>query len=73
MIWSGVTKYIKTVTNVKCKPLEFPGLGIFIPTLSERGVESQQMRLTEQALNNFDPSELDVKLLLSINFLRQCG
>lgn len=73
MIWSGVTKYLKTVTNIKCKPLEFPGLGIFLPTLSERGMETQQMKLTEQALNNFDPSELDVKLLLSINFLRQCG
>jgi len=31
MSWSGITKYMRTVCQVKCKPVEFPGLGIFLP------------------------------------------
>ena len=31
MVWSGVTKYIKTVVQGRCKPIEFPHLGIFLP------------------------------------------
>ena len=32
MTWSGVTKYLRTVCQVKCKPVQFPGLGVFMPT-----------------------------------------
>ena len=32
MTWSGVTKYLRTVCQVKCKPVQFPGLGVFVPT-----------------------------------------
>ena len=73
MVWSGVTKYMKTVTQVKCKPVEFPGLGIFLPVLLERGKQSQSQKLTENALKSFDPTDLDVKMLLNMNFLKGCG
>ena len=39
MAWSGFTKYMRTVCQVKCKPVEFPGLGIFMP-VSGSGAES---------------------------------
>ena len=39
MAWSGVTKYMRTVTQGKWKPVEFPGLGIFMPVLAQRGQE----------------------------------
>lgn len=32
MAWSGITKYMRTIVQVKNKPIEFPGLGIFVPT-----------------------------------------
>lgn len=33
MAWSGICKYMKTVTQIKNKPIEFPGLGIFVPVI----------------------------------------
>ena len=31
MTWSGVTKYMRTVCQIKNKPVQFPGLGVFVP------------------------------------------
>ena len=33
MAWSGICKYMRTVTQIKNKPIEFPGLGIFVPVI----------------------------------------
>lgn len=34
MAWSGITKYMRTVCQVKCKSIEFPGIGIFMPVMN---------------------------------------
>jgi hypothetical protein len=31
MAWSGLTKYIRTICQIKGRSVEFPGLGIFVP------------------------------------------
>lgn len=41
MTWSGVTKYMRTVCQVKNKPVSFPGLGIFVPMLKSEDVVSR--------------------------------
>lgn len=73
MVWSGVTKYLKTVAQGKCKPVEFPGLGIFVPVLVQKGIEPTNSRLTEEALNKLNPGDMDVSLLVSQAFLNRCG
>ena len=45
MAWSGVTKYLKTVCQVKQKPIEFPGFAIFLPVCVRQAEEDSQ-RLT---------------------------
>jgi hypothetical protein len=48
-------------------------LGIFLPALSEKGIQAQATKLTVEALNDFNPADLDVKFLVNLNFLKQCG
>jgi hypothetical protein len=35
MAWSGITKYLRTITQVRGKPVEFPALGIFVPVVED--------------------------------------
>ena len=73
MAWSGVTKYMRTVTQGKCKPVEFPGLGIFMPVLAQRGQEVQSAKLKAGALGKLNPEDMDVALVVSQSFLNSCG
>ena len=41
MTWNGVKKYMRTVCQVKNKPVSFPGLGIFVPMLKSEDVVSR--------------------------------
>lgn len=71
MTWSGVTKYMRTVCQVKNKPVQFPGLGIFVPILKSEDVLSA--KLTSKALEGFNPADMDVTLMVNQSFLSQCG
>lgn len=31
MAWSGITKYMRTICQLRSKPIEFPHLGVFLP------------------------------------------
>ena len=73
MAWSGVTKYMRTVTQGKCKPVEFPGLGIFMPVLAQKGQEVKSAKLTAGALGKLNPEDMDVALMVSQSFLNSCG
>ena len=33
LAWSGITKYMRTICQLRGKPIEFPNLGIFFPVL----------------------------------------
>jgi hypothetical protein len=35
MAWSGITKYMRTICQLRGKPIEFPGLGVFMPVSHE--------------------------------------
>ena len=63
MTWSGVTKYMRTVCQVKNKPVSFPGLGIFVPIMKLEDVKSQ--KLTANALDQFNPADFDVTLMVN--------
>ena len=41
MAWSGVTKYLRTVCQVKQRPVEFPGLGILMPVCVGKSAEEE--------------------------------
>ena len=74
MTWSGVTKYMRTVCQIKNKPVQFPGLGVFVPIQINNDTESQQAtKLTSKALNDFNPADLDVSLMVTETFLKNCG
>ena len=73
MAWSGVTKYMRTVTQGKCKPVEFPGLGIFMPVLAQKGQEVKSAKLTANALGKLNPDDMDVALMVSQSFINSCG
>ena len=71
MTWSGVTKYLRTVCQIKNKSVQFPGLGVFVPIVTSGDVQSQ--KLTSKALESFNPSDLDVSLMVNQAFLDSCG
>lgn len=75
MAWSGVTKYMRQICQVKCKPIEFPNLGIFCPVRQIEGTDEDgvPMKLTNQALANFAGEDYNVKFFVSKVFLDQCG
>ena len=31
MAWSGITKYMRNICQVRNKPIDFPNLGVFLP------------------------------------------
>ena len=56
LAWSGITKYIRTICQVRGKPIEFPNLGIFYPiTQTDKYLltTSSPIKLTQQALGSF--------------------
>ena len=60
MAWSGITKYMRTICQLRGKPIEFPNLGVFVPVnLSDRTLlsTSSPSKLTSQALGSFRESE----------------
>ena len=65
MVWSGVTKYLRQVCQVQMKPIELPGVGIFMPVNQKQ----ETTRLTANALGKMDPKDLDVHLMVSTLFL----
>jgi len=72
MVWCGITKYVKTVCHIRCKPIEFPHLGIFLPIMPD--AYETQSKLTEKALSSIQHNEcLEVKFLISQAFLNTCG
>tara|TARA_B100000780_G_C21040219_1_gene417396 strand:+ start:150 stop:506 length:357 start_codon:yes stop_codon:yes gene_type:complete len=72
MTWSGVTKYMRTVCQIKNKPVQFPGLGVFVP-IKMNIEDSDPTKLTSKALSEFDPADYDVSLMVNENFLKNCG
>ena len=57
MAWSGITKYMRTICQLRGKSIEFPGLGVFVPyNVSNRTLGSPQ-KLTSQALGSFREME----------------
>jgi hypothetical protein len=72
MTWSGLTKYIKSVCQDKCKPIEFPHLGIFLPVMPEQELASN--KLTQKALQSIqEPGGMEIKFLVNQAFLNSCG
>ena len=49
-IWSGTTKSIRQNCHVQNLPIEFPGLGYFVPRISN----PEQGRLTHDALEKVE-------------------
>ena len=50
MVWSGTTKYLRSICQEKGKPIEFPGLGIFNPIAIETDIQKLNSK-TLGALN----------------------
>lgn len=73
MTWSGVTKYMRTVCQIKNKPVQFPGLGVFVPVKMTGDDEIEATKLTSKALNDFNPADYDVSLMVNENFMKKCG
>lgn len=46
MVWSAVTKYLKSVVVGKQRPVEFPQLGIIVPMKTKEQKVLQAKRLT---------------------------
>lgn len=57
MVWSGVTKYIRNVCMNRCTPIEFPGLGIFMPILPKQ--QETPENLNTKNLKKFENNELE--------------
>ncbi len=60
MAWSGITKYMRQLCQLRGKPIEFPNLGIFVPVnLQERTLltSSSPNKLTSHALGSFRETE----------------
>jgi hypothetical protein len=75
MVWSGVTKNIKSICN-KGRCVEFPNLGIFVPLRDENldDSESASTKLTMKALENINkPENRETRLILNQVFLNQLG
>ena len=79
MAWSGITKYIRTVTQVKNKPIDFPGLGIFMPIIYNsaymdmEGSRVSSRRLTADKISKLDPSDYDISLCVHQSFVNTTG
>ena len=58
---------------MRCKPIEFPNFGIFVPVMIRENKDHETVKLTEKSLNKFNPADMDVTLLLNGNFLKGCG
>ena len=75
MAWSGITKYMRTICQLRGKPIEFPGLGVFVPVnLNDRTLinQSSPSKLTSHALGSFRESDdQEVKFCVYQHFLEQ--
>ena len=77
LAWSGVTKYMRTICQLRGKPIEFPNLGIFFPVnAAEKALlsASSPAKLTSHALGSFrEAEEQEVRLCMFEQFLDQTG
>ena len=71
MVWSGVTKYMRTVCTMKHKAVDLPGVGIFVPMQEIKGQKLETKNLTSAALKEFKEEDNDVKLYLYKDFVDQ--
>lgn len=74
MAWSGITKYIRTVTQLKQKPIEFPALGILMPVgTAVQKLDGESQRLNSRALHKLDPTDIEVQLWVHQSFVNATG
>ena len=68
MVWSGITKYIKTMVVARSRAVELTDIGIFVPTREPL----QTQRLTNATLSQLsDQKDNDIKLYIFKTFLEQ--
>lgn len=60
LAWSGITKYMRTICQLRGKPIEFPNLGVFFPAnYADKSLfaSSSPLKLTSHALGSFREAE----------------
>ena len=67
-IWSGTTKYIRQQCQIWHKPVEFPGLGIFMPSV----LRPEKARLTANSLERIEDSS-EIIMIVNEQFLMDNG
>ena len=71
MVWSGTTKYLRTIVKEQGKPCEFPNFGIFNP-ICVGGEDMNGMRLNASNLNQLE-SKIEIELQLNKYFVDGCN
>ena len=65
---------MRTICQIRSKPVEFPYLGVFVPLEHSEGrEEASPQKLTSRALNSFRESDCEVKFYVFQSFLDACG
>lgn len=72
MAWSGITKYIKSICQLKGKAVEFPHLGVFVPVFPE-STPTMSNKITKRTLSYMATSKLEVNFYVNQSFLNTCG
>lgn len=77
LAWSGITKYMRTICQLRGKPIEFPNVGVFFPVhYADKALltSSSPAKLTSHALGSFrEAEEQEVRLSIFEQFLDQTG
>ena len=73
MVFSGVTKYMRTICQIKGKSVELADFGIFVPMKEVHGIKQETKSLTSAALSQFKEDENEIKLYIYKSFLDQAN
>lgn len=73
MVWSGVTKYMRTICLIKGKSVELADIGVFVPMKVVNGLQQEVKSLTSAALSQFKEDDNEIKLYLYKSFVDQAN
>lgn len=68
MVWSGTTKYLRQACQGQNKPVEFSGLGVFMP----RNINPEKARLTADTLGKVEEGN-EIIMIANQKFLDDNG
>ena len=71
MVWSGTTKYLRTVVKEQGKPCEFPNFAIFNPVCVDGDLAAS--RLNASNLNQLDSKDKEIELQVNKYFVDGCN